>query len=382
MPHIGLALQNNGDFCTCNTNDWSFQNKKREVLFVYKDSIKDAWNSHIRKLIGAGLDHGKELPSCATCFDVERSGGESRRQFFNEAFRYFTPNSDQPVVFILKPGNTCNLACRMCNPQTSSGWYSDAHTLAVKHENYTGSCHEFTKGFETIRNSFHRDNTELWDTFAQWLPNLKFLDVYGGEPFLTPAMFETFERVEDLSEVSIQMHTNGSHFNERYLNALARFKSVNLGISIDSTDHKQLEYIRHLLDTDLLFENLNKFKDWASKHPNVTLHICNTITPLNIMYVKDTHEKLTEMTGLRVTLNFVTGPTEYDIRNIPTPVKEKLAENLKDLKQVVDFMSQSTGDSDTAWPRFWEVTKQLDAIRGQSFEETFPEFYELIKDYV
>ena len=33
-------------------------------------------------------------------------------------------------------------------------------------------------------------------------------------------------------------------------------------------------------------------------------------------------------------------------------------------------------------PEFWEVTKKMDTIRKQSFEHTFPDLYELIKDYI
>ena len=46
----------------------------------------------------------------------------------------------------------------------------------------------------------------------------------------------------------------------------------------------------------------------------------------------------------------------------------------------MNFMCEE--DRSDLLPEFWEVTKKMDTIRKQSFEHTFPDLYELIKDYI
>jgi MoaA/NifB/PqqE/SkfB family radical SAM enzyme len=380
MPHKALALQNNGDFCVCNINNMSFETKTREVMYVHNTKLKDAWNSHTRRMIATALDRNRELPSCSRCFDLEKSGSSSTRTQFNKTFGSLPDITTQPQVFILKPGNTCNLACRMCNPATSSGWYRDAYQLAIKNNEFVGTPAEYSQTFEHIRNSFNRDNTEFWDTFVEWLPNMELVDIYGGEPFLTPALFDALERVADAGQsqnTSLQLHTNATIFNLRYLELLSKFKSVKIGLSIDSDQISELEYIRHPVKFTVVFDNLEKFKQIANKYKNITIKICITVTPLNVLHISRISQNLNQ--HLPTYLNFVTSPEEYDIRHIPLSVRKIIAKNNP---SVANFIMQTVPGCDVYWPKFWQHTKDLDQLRGQSFENTVPEFYELIKPYV
>ena len=380
MPHKALALQNNGDFCVCNLNNMSFENKTREVMYAHNTSLKDAWNSHTRKMVSAALDRNRELSACSHCFDLEKSGSGSPRKNFNSLFGALPTLTTQPQVFILKPGNTCNLACRMCNPATSSGWYKDAHQLAVKNEGFVGTATEYSKTFEHIRNSFNQDNTDFWDTFVEWLPNIVFVDIYGGEPFLTPALFSALERVADAGQstnTSLNLHTNVTMFNPKYLEILSKFKSVKIGLSIDSDRPKELEYIRYPVKADTVFDNLQKFKQVSEKYSNITFGICLTATPLNVWRISDIEQNLNQY--LPTYLNFVTSPGEYDVRHIPLLVRETIASRNP---SVANFIMQTIPGCDVLWPKFWKHTSDLDQLRGQSFKDTFPEFYELIKPYV
>jgi len=380
MPHKALALQNHGDFCVCNINDMSFETKTREVMYVHNTSLKNAWNSHTRKMISAALDRDRELPACSRCFDLEKSGSSSPRKEFNNMFGSLPDLATQPQVFILKPGNTCNLACRMCNPATSSGWYKDAYQLAVKNEDFVGTAAEYSKTFEHIRNSFNRDNTEFWDTFVEWLPNMAFVDIYGGEPFLTPALFGALEQVVNAGQshnTSLRLHTNVTIFNPRYLEILSKFKSVKIGLSVDSDQHKELEYIRYPVDANVVFDNLEKFKQASTQYKTIDFKICITVIPLNVLHISRIKKNLNQY--FPTYTNIVTSPGEYDIRHIPLPVRKVIA--ARD-PSIANFIMQTVPGCDILWPKFWKHTKDLDQLRGQDFEDTFPEFYELIKPYV
>lgn len=383
MPYMGMAIQNDGDFCACNLNNWSYTNPQQEVLFANKNTLEQAWASPVRKMLAAGLDYGKPMPSCSPCTNLEASGKISARQTFNNKFGHLAPLPTQPRVLIMKPGNVCNLACRMCNPATSTTWYQDGYKLAKAHDNFVGTQKEYTAQFETIRSAFNQENP-IWNTMEQWLPGLEFFDIYGGEPFLAPGLFRALTAVAEAdksSTVSLQLHTNGTVWNSNYLDTLTKYKHVKIGISIDSDVASHLEYIRHPVEANVVWQNISRYKDWASNHPNIELYICVTLTPLNIFYFDSIKENLSKFM-LPVGENIVYSPTEYDVRHIPVPVREIIAEKLKHHPTLANFLMQTIPGCDVAWPKFWKITKELDSIRNQSFESTFPEFYELIKPYV
>ena len=396
MPHLGMALQNESDFCCCNLNKESWQSRKRETMHVYSHPIELAYKSHTRKMIGASLDNNQPHPSCQVCWDLETSGAESSRQKFNKMFGHLDPVPNQPRVLIIKPGNTCNFACRMCNPVTSSNWYQDGHKLELA--GLTSSSwyaeprdpakivqltfNEYTRTFETIRNSFNPDNVEFWNTLKQWMANLVYIDIYGGEPFLIPAMFDLLQHGVDIgasSNIVINIHTNASIFNDRYLKILCQYKQVNFNVSIDSSDPAQLEYIRHKSNFINVMENSKKFKEFSKEHPNISMGITNTITALNVFYVDKTTEDLSKMFKSKIGTNIVTTP-EYDIRHLPIPIKQYLINNLLNY-QVVNFLKQTITGCDIEWPKFCQTTDKLDQLRGQSFAKTFPEWWKLLEPH-
>ena len=43
MPYMGLAIQNDGDFCACNRNNWSYTDRQQEVLFANKNTLEEAF---------------------------------------------------------------------------------------------------------------------------------------------------------------------------------------------------------------------------------------------------------------------------------------------------------------------------------------------------
>ena len=98
-------------------------------MYAYSTPAADTFGSHTRKMIAAALDNGIQHASCQTCWHAESVGNQSARQQFNQIFSEVKVLPDQPRVLIIKPGNTCNFACRLCNPETSTSWYQDGYNL-------------------------------------------------------------------------------------------------------------------------------------------------------------------------------------------------------------------------------------------------------------
>jgi sulfatase maturation enzyme AslB (radical SAM superfamily) len=388
MPHIGMSIQNHGDLCVCNRNDQSLKNDRQEVIFIHKDSLRDSWASPTRKMIIDLLDSGQGMPQnqdnhhCQDCYDHEQAGKLSQRQTLNEVFKDVIPSATQPRVLIIKPGNVCNLACRMCNPETSSSWYTDAYKIAVKRDGVTESFAKYTKNFEHIRNGFNKDNINFWSDLAEWLPGLVFLDIYGGEPFLSKELFDTLDKSPSPENTSLQLHTNVTTYNEKYLEILSKYKSVKIGLSIDSHIPDQLNYIRYPVNADEILENLQKFKNFFVDNSNVNLNIALTINNLNIFNIDESFTKLSNY-GIAIGYNFVSYPREYDIRTLPSNVKsEILNKNPNFKKDFSSYILQNIDNADIHFKKFWQMTKDLDSFRNQSFEKLFPDYYRLLAPHL
>lgn len=378
LSHVGMALQNESDFCCCNVNKLSWKNGQHEVMHVYSHPLKDVYKSYTRKMIATALDNGIKHNSCQVCWDIESAGGTSSRTLFNDLLQGVEPLPDQPRALIIKPGNTCNYACRMCNPMTSTSWYTDGHMLEAPDTPFN----EYTKKFEIVRNSYNRDNEEFWTTFKQWMANLNVIYIYGGEPFIIPAMWDVLEHGKNTGvadNISLDIHTNASVWNPRYVEILTAYKHVDFHISIDSMIPAHLEYIRHKGQYDQIIDHTHRFIEKFSNCSNINTAITITITPLNVFYIDQIVDQLSSTFGIPVGPNIVTTP-EYDIRHLPIPVKNYLIDNVKQ-SRIVNFLKQTIPGCDIEWPNFCRVTDKLDSLRKQSFSQTFPEWWDMLKPY-
>lgn len=378
LSHTGMALQNYADFCCCNSNKMSWKNNRHEVLNVYNHPIRDSFKSYTRKMIAAALDNNQRHSSCQVCWDDEDAGIRSTRQQYNMMLKNVVPDNDQPKVLIIKPGNTCNMACRMCNPATSSSWYADSYKL----QNLKVSFQEYTKEFEIIRNSYQQSNTELWNDLKAWINKMEIIDIYGGEPFLIPGMFDLLEHgvnVGAAGNISIKINTNASIWNQRYLDILKHYGSVEFKVSADSHVPSQLEYIRHKSNFENVITNINRFRNELENLENFNISCVLTVTSLNVFYVDAIEQNLRQLLGMPILTNIVHS-SEYDIRHLPVPVKNWLIGNTKNY-QVKSFLEQTIPGCDIEWPKFCQVTDRLDQIRNQSFQSAFPEWWNILKPY-
>ena len=387
LSHVSLAVQNEGDVCVCNKNTQSFEDGKKNKLYLHEAGLARMWRSPTRKLIRAALDHGKRIPSCQSCWNDEDAGVKSTRQAFNEKLADVEPMEDQPRILILKPTNTCNMACRMCQPNTSTSLYQDFYQVEKEINSFAGSFKDYTKQFETIRLGLGRQNEEIWTTFEQWLPNFAVLDIYGGEPLLAPAMWEKMITVADqghASDVNVQFHTNGTIWNDDYVRILPKFKHVQIAVSIDSHNTDQLKYIRHQVDVDALYKNFERYIALSKEHDNITVNICFTVSVYNIWYA-DTILKEFARHGVSVTTNVVYGPDQYDFRHLPWEIKNIIVKRFtgnSTCQTLISLLNHQLPGCDIWWPRLWQEIRVLDRTRNQSFAETFPEYYQALLPYI
>lgn len=391
LADIGLALQNNGHMTICNQSQQLLCDDNGEYLRLDKHTVEQAWNSPTRKQIKIDLDSGIKNNNCRQCFQEEAAGVTSGRMLFNERFREITPKEDQPLAFFLKPGNTCNLACRHCSPWVSSRWYRDHYEALV--DDPDKNFNQWLIQFKAQQDSYD-ENNPFWKTFTRWGHDAVWFDLYGAEPTLIKSLTNALSEVAKspyARQKSIHINTNGTNVDRKFLELLTNFQHVDFEISADGIG-PQFEYMRHPASWNQFLDNLQIFEEFRSRYSDVIdIQITCTLSLYNIWNAADIKNFFERELGIIVGFNFVHHPDYMDLRNVPEEKKSLVRDHLIkaginkpvffNYNGVIGFlMSESDGlDRQANIKRFFEVTDRVDSYRGQSFQKVFPEMYEILR---
>lgn len=382
----GLALHNSGRCLLCCHSQTYLQDEQGQEIYLDSHSVEQAWNSPTRRQIQQDLENGIQHPNCSACWNEEAAGRPSRRTINNEIFADLEINLNRPQLVDLKPGNTCNLACRTCWPEVSSKWYRDYWEVEAK--KWEPDYKKYLSSWGRIRSSYSDDNTRLWSDLETWLSDVVYYDIYGAEPMLLDKVFLILSQSTKTGQSKTQnlhINTNGTVWNQEYIDILTQFNSVNLDISIDGIG-PHYDYIRYGETWATIEQNLDRYQELVKQHPNIRMHICVTVCSLNALYVMDLQEYFCHR-NIPVFFNMVHHPHYLNVRSLPDAVKKEIRTRLESrepnwqITSILDFMDMPLENQSQQWDKFCESTKKLDLLREQDLASTFPEFWELIEPY-
>ena len=118
-PWVGLDISAQGDFRPCCKYNGTFGL-----------SLKEYENNPSLQKLQQDFLNGERPSGCQRCWSDEDSGLPSKRTidnvyFFNDQ----VPDMKSYKVLSLPFGNTCNLTCITCNPESSSRWQKEWQTI-------------------------------------------------------------------------------------------------------------------------------------------------------------------------------------------------------------------------------------------------------------
>lgn len=395
----GLALHNSGGALLCCHSRTFLQDNNGQQIFWHTHSLEDAWNSPTRKEIQNALESGVQHPSCNACWDEENTGGKSRRQHHNNLDIDYSNPVDAPLLLDLKLGNICNLSCRTCNPWVSSQWVKDWWLTidSQKQDNPYSTFEQYSKEkFRSWRLSYNDDNTTFWDKLHDWLPYAQYIDIYGAEPMLIHKLFDILEySIEQGHNENQILHfnTNCTIWNQRYIDILSKFKQVYFDLSIDGL-YEHYDYIRNGETWDVVVENIDRYNQFKKQFQQHNVSICITVSFFNIYYIDEIYEYF-EQRGWHMHFNMAHLPQHINLKIIPLEVKQAIKEKLlqsksqrflQEVAPVLTYMDETLEANPwdynkPLWSELVRITNELDVSRKQNFQETFPEFYNLVSPF-
>lgn len=346
-------------------------------------------NTQITSLRNSFLADSQDS-ACDRCWQIENIGNRSFRHVANNNESYGLKSiipikkenkiSFEDIQYLdITLGNKCNLACRMCHPYSSSLLAKQLIDLEL----YSGD----------VLLDFSRDTKDKILDLISISVNLNTIYLLGGEPLINEFHDEIIElliKTDRAKNISIHYSTNLQIDIEKYLDMWARFKFVDLNISIDGS-YQTYEYIRWPGKWEKVFKNLKRACEFR-KEANFYPVVATTVQNLNAANIFDLVSECSELNGTYVPFFFipVTGgnyleisPTEIleqemaKIKTLPDPYGR-----IKELGQHFESSIEKSKNLNLNQPReFFTKQKKFDSIRKQNLFELLPYMTDMAKKY-
>jgi sulfatase maturation enzyme AslB (radical SAM superfamily) len=280
----------------------------------------------------------------------------------------------------LSLGNQCNLKCRTCIPEDSSLWVKEHYDC-----NYTGSdtYQEYQKKVIFLES----EDSNFIKGIKQSLSDVKLIKFFGGEPFLIKRTWDIIREavaIDRAKFIELYFNTNGTIWNTHNTQLFDHFEKVCIALSIDGVSNR-FEYMRHPAQWAEVLNNIEHMTAWRNLQPNRHLFLTHTVSAFNIWYIPEVI-KFTRQHNLELYINPCLLPDDtFNIQNIPQDIKQLANEHimsamdytdqeLREIRKLVDYTPEGSD-----WQEWLDEVKLRDNYRNESFQETFPEYCDLLK---
>jgi MoaA/NifB/PqqE/SkfB family radical SAM enzyme len=329
---------------------------------------EDVFNHPFMEQLRTSMINDEYVEGCSMCYKQEELSGSkhSMRLDFVRDLGTQIPAAPTLTHIDLALSNVCNNRCRMCNPELSTNWYSDAAKL--------GS--EF---FPPVKLSGIKRSKEILEEYD--LSNLRYLKLIGGEPLMEEKKFiDLLDRCK-LSNLRILLTTNSTIIPSDKLHSLLKqCKVVWVNLSVDAYGD-----LNSFLRKGSKWQEVTKVIDWFAEHfpGNAKIHGIISIYNINNFYKLAEYIKERHAGKVHVEWQMVDGPNWMQPANLPESVKEKILRNLKGkvgerAYSLVKDEFKNTGNFDL----FLDRDSKLNSVRNEDWKELNPELYEMIKDFI
>ena len=415
-PWMEFLLGPNKNSKLCCIAEEPLLSSSGEIYPLDKFSPSEIWNSEGMQRVREKMLAGEKINACRHCYYQEKIGRPSYRELFNQRWlsssfgieivrrvKYSNKNNymvDAPPIYLdIRPGNLCNLKCRMCNPSNSSQIYKEHSELLTENkdfgllidENVLNQDHEFFNWHES---------SKIWEVVHKWAPGVKKLYFTGGEPTLIEKNWELINYFKEKGyskNVSLVFNINCTYIPDKLLNTFNDFFSVSILFSVDG--HKKIqEYIRYPSRWDIIEKNIKKVL--KNKKKNVAVAFTPVVQIYNILHLASFLEWVDclqeEYGKIGVSLLMCTTPEYFNMAILPQKIRDIAFDNIdayqKNYKGTNYFLIECLdsiknvlrGDEKEnhsfQLKKFFEYTSILDNKRENSFEKSIPYLHKLLQE--
>lgn len=240
---------------------------------------------------------------------------------------------------------------------------------------------------------------DLWRQVEGVLPGVEEIYFAGGEPLVMEEHWRILRFLVERKMFDVQLNytTNFSSLIYKGEDVLALWRSferVRVLASLDGMGRRG-EYLRKGSRWRQVLENRARM---IRESPHVEFRVFPTASVMNAWHLPDLHAEWIDRGFIgrdQFQINLLFSPEEFCVQALPPRFKrlieEKYAaylsrlpalpnepEDARGFKNLLNFMRAR--DLSALMPRFRDMTRRLDAIREERFEEIFQELAELMRE--
>ena len=345
-------------------------------------SLEEIYHSTYMQNLRQDFLAGNKPATCNRCWDEEAAGRTSKRinsrirlKEYYDLVDFQNINPDQLWFIDLKLGNICNLKCRICGSWSSSKWAKEEiDYIPELLDRKTHLAYTYLRD-----GAWPRESEVFWDNLKTLLPNIKYFEFTGGEPFLIEQHFELLRyAVEQGYSKNIEIHynTNGTVFPES-AELWNNFKHVEIAFSIDNVGVR-FEYERYGADWNEIQENISKFT--AMRSNKISTQLCTTMNIQNVYYLPELCDWISTQTFDHVYFNMLHDPWHMCISKMTDNAKNLVIDRLSnhefsskyraEILRIVQFIRNGEGSDGKEFLRKMQIT---DEYRKQNLRDTHKE---------
>ncbi|MGM0650064.1 MAG: twitch domain-containing radical SAM protein [Bacteroidota bacterium] len=262
------------------------------ILGTYPDQgIKDIWFGKKYEKMREHMRHNDLNMGCEYCkMQLKSNRFHAIPSMAPE--KYASGKSGiYPRTMELELSNKCNLHCIMCTGRQSSAIRKHRDKLPPIESPYDDNFVEELKAF---------------------MPHLKDMYFFGGEPFLIDIYYKIWEEVIKINpKIRLFAVSNGTIFNER-IEKLLTATIFNVTISLDSLRKERFEHIREGAKFETVMHNINKFSSLIMG--NLTI----SHTPMQINWDETPAIiNFCNQQNARINLSYVESPAKFALWAMP-----------------------------------------------------------------
>jgi MoaA/NifB/PqqE/SkfB family radical SAM enzyme len=216
------------------------------------------------------------------------------------------------------------------------------------------------------------------------LPNIKYLEFTGGEPWLIQEHFDLLKyavKTGDSKHIDIHYNTNATQMPDEIDAEIWReFGRVDIAFSIDNVDAR-FEYERYGADWKIANDIIDYVHHSQALMPNITTQLCFTINIQNVYYLNELLAWADNKNFGSVYFNMLHSPDHMSIQRMTPQAQELVLNKLKtvfwskniyqrEIDNVIKFIQQGTGSDGQ---EFLDKMQRTDLYRKQNFKDTHVE---------
>jgi organic radical activating enzyme len=316
--------------------------------------------------------------------------------------------------------NACNFACAYCSPEISSKWMEDIKQNGP-YPTKNGAHHLSYMERVGKMPYRHNDNNPYVNAFWKWFPNalkhLKVLRITGGEPTMSKDTWKLLDYlIENPKKIEVAINTNGC-VEEKLINRL--IEKVNalaeVGVKVDiytslESTAAQAEYARDGLDYKKWIRNVRRFLEETDS----TVAIMTTVNILSlpsfadfielIMELRKDYNNTFEHNRIPLSINYLRWPPHLQCTLLDNGMRKVYADYIEEkceswlkyyskekyarlyleewdqIKRFCDYLrtEKSATEHRTDFVRY---ILAYDERRNKNFNQTFPEYINLLEDW-